>query len=97
MPNGIFEELADTLRRMETKVDALAEARLVAARPRVASIADLAARYSVSKACIRELLHRMAAAGLQVGTSKLTTEWRVNVAQFDAAYDRLCSANFSAL
>lgn len=94
MPNGIFEELQETLRRVEGKLDALAVERVEHAKPRVASIADMAVRYSVAKSTVRELLHRMAAAGLAVETSKMGSEWRINVAQFDAAYDRLFSMEF---
>ena len=98
MSKGVFEEMVECLKRMEAKVDQLqASTGARAAQVRVASIADLAARYSVAKATIRTLLHQMAAAGFEVQTSKFGIEWRVNVEEFDAAYDKLFSRQFAGL
>ena len=95
MSKGVFEELAEAISRVERKVDALAcGGSTKGVTVRVASLRDLAKRYSMAKSTLVEMLHRMEAAGFHVETSRVGVEWRVDVAQFDKAYDELCSEEF---
>lgn len=96
MSKGILESVGEALARLERKVDRLAEDKGHGVVDK-ASIADLAVRYSCAKSTVRWMLHQMAAAGLRVRTYKQGSEWRVSVPDFDAAYERMYSQDFSAL
>lgn len=92
---GAFEQLGqdvaeirETCRRLEEKMDG------TGADARWASIASLAKRYDCAKSTVRELLYDMSAQGFAVATSKIGREWRVDVAQFDRAYDALFRQSF---
>lgn len=93
---GAFEQLGRDVaeirgvcRRLEVALEGgeLADARW-------ASIATIAKRYDCAKSTVRDLLCEMAANGFAVGTSKIGREWRVDVAQFDRAYDSLFRKSF---
>ena len=95
MSKGVFEDMSEALERVERKVDALvAGGAAGVSEPRMLTFASLAKRYDVAHNTVRELLHRMAAAGFAVETCRVGQVWRVNVAQFDEAFDRLFGEAF---
>lgn len=96
MSLGAFEQLGqdvaeirETCRRLEASLEGGSRADA-----RWASIASIAKRYDCAKSTVRELLCQMAAEGFAVGTSKIGRDWRVDVAQFDRAYDSLFRKSF---
>ena len=97
MSTGILESVGEALARLERKVDRLCEEERGRGEVDKASIADLAVRYNCAKSTVRGMLHQMAAAGLRVRTYKQGSEWRVSVPDFDAAYERMYSQDFSSL
>lgn len=95
MSKGVFEELAEAISRVEGKVDALAAGGAACgSEPRMLTFASLAKRYDVAHNTVRELLHRMEAAGFLVRTCKVGQMWRVDVRDFDRAFDAVCGEDF---
>ena len=95
MSKGVFEELVDALARVEGKVDALAAGGAAGgSEPRMLTFASLAKRYDVAHNTVRDLLHRMEAAGFFVRTCRVGQTWRVDVRDFDRAFDAVYGEDF---
>ena len=94
MSNGLFERMEAELVELKLMCQSLVKRVSVPADCREASIATLAKRYDCAKSTIRELIYQMENRGFPVVTSKIGSQWRVNVESFDAAYDALFRERF---